>query len=134
MILVDTSVWIDSFQNKDTMQVKILKELIKSRDEEICTCATIIQEVLQGVREDSKFESLRLQFLNMVIFTADQVQVAIEAASLYRLVRKKGVTIKKPNDCIIAWYAINNKVKLLHNNSDFDLIAEHTELKVVRLK
>ena len=132
--MVDTSVWIDSFQNKDTMQVKILKELIKSRDEEICTCATIIQEVLQGVREDSKFESLRLQFLNMVIFTADQVQVAIEAASLYRLVRKKGVTIKKPNDCIIAWYAINNKVKLLHNNSDFDLIAEHTELKVVRLK
>lgn len=134
MILVDTSVWIDSFQNKDTMQVKILKELIKSRDEEICTCATIIQEVLQGVREDSKFESLRLQFLNMVIFTADQVQVAMEAASLYRLVRKKGVTIKKPNDCFIAWYAINNKVKLLHNNSDFDLIAEHTELKVVRLK
>ena len=116
------------------MQVKILKELIKSRDEEICTCATIIQEVLQGVREDSKFESLRLQFLNMVIFTADQVQVAIEAASLYRLVRKKGVTIKKPNDCIIAWYAINNKVKLLHNAADFDLIAEHTELKVVRLK
>ena len=70
----------------------------------------------------------------MAIFTADQVQVAIEAAQLYRAIRKKGVTIRKPKDCIIAWYAIANNVKLLHNDCDFDLIAQYTELRVVALQ
>ena len=134
MTLVDTSVWIDALQNKDTIQVKILKGLVRSQEAEISTCPTIIQEVLQGLRADSKFESLKSQFLNMAIFTADQVQVAIEAAQLYRSLRKKGVTIRKPNDCIIAWYAIANNVKLLHNDADFDLIAQHTELRVVALQ
>ncbi len=131
MILVDSSVWIDAIKERDTKQARLFKDLIRSPEAEIYTCPTIIQEVLQGVRDDDKYQSLKSQFLAMIILTADQVQSAIGAAELYRSLRKKGVTIRKPNDCIIAWYAMQNKVKLLHSGADFELIARHTPLELV---
>jgi predicted nucleic acid-binding protein len=133
-MLVDSSVWIDAIRNKATRQTHLLKESIKSPHVEILTCAMIIQEVLQGVKKDSQFDALKSQFLNLIILTADQTQVAIEAAQLYRSLRKRGVTIRKPMDCLIAWFAINNNVELLHSDSDFDLIARYTELKIVSLQ
>ncbi len=130
-ILADTSVWIDSLHNKDLPHVWALKESLK--DANVCCCPTIVQEVLQGIRDDLSYQLLKEQFLQLEIFISEQLYMAIETAQLYRYLRKKGVTIRKPNDCIIAWYAINNKVKLLHSDSDFDLIAQHTELKIVKL-
>ena len=51
--------------------------------------------------------------------------------SLYRSVRKKGVTIRKSNDCLIAYFAISCKAVLLHNDGDFDKIAKHSSLKTL---
>ncbi len=66
-----------------------------------------------------------VNFLNL-----DGYFVAEEAAKIYRTLRKKGITIRKPNDCIIAFYAIHFNLKLVHNDSDFDKIAKHTKLKI----
>ncbi|TAG59706.1 MAG: hypothetical protein EAZ26_14390 [Runella slithyformis] len=55
---------------------------------------------------------------------------AINAAQLYRGLRKKGVTIRKPNDCLIAYYALHFNIELCHNDVDFDLIAAHNNLKI----
>ena len=52
------------------------------------------------------------------------------AAQLYRQLRKKGVTIRKPNDCLIAAYALHFDLELCHNDVDFDQIAAHTDLKI----
>lgn len=60
----------------------------------------------------------------------DPVEAAIEAASLFRFLRKKGVTIRKPNDCLIAHYAIFYDVPILHSDVDFDQIARHTALRI----
>ena len=130
-ILVDTSVWIDSLHNKDLSHVWALKEGLKEAN--VSCCPIIVQEVLQGIRNDLTYQLVKEQFLQLEIFVSEQLHVAIEAAQLYRYLRKKGVTIRKPNDCIIAWYAINNNVKLLHSDADFDLIAQHTKLKIVKL-
>lgn len=130
-ILVDTSVWVDSLNARDLPHVWALKENLRNGN--VCYCPTIVQEVLQGIKDDNAFQLVKEQFLELEIFTYDQLHVAIEAAELYRLARKKGITIRKPNDCIIAWYAIKNNVKLLHSDSDFDLIARYTKLKVVKL-
>jgi predicted nucleic acid-binding protein len=54
MILVDSSVWIDALKERDTKQARLFKDIIRSPEAEICTCPTIIQEVLQGVRDDDK--------------------------------------------------------------------------------
>lgn len=41
---------------------------------------------------------------------------------------KKGITIRKPVDCIIASVAIENKIPLLHNDRDFNEIYRYSKL------
>lgn len=55
-------------------------------------------------------------------------EAAYEAAKIYQSLRSKGITIRKPNDCIIAYYAINFNCELVQNDSDFDLIAKEYPL------
>jgi predicted nucleic acid-binding protein len=131
-ILVDSSVWIDFLNNRDTPQVSLLENHLASST--VSSCPQIVQEVLQGLRSDADYLEAKEMLLSLEIFTAEPLYVAIDAAQLYRSLRKKGVTIRKSADCIIAWHAIRNNIKLLHNDSDFDLIAQHTELKLVALK
>jgi predicted nucleic acid-binding protein len=57
------------------------------------------------------------------------IQAAVGSADLYRSLRKKGLTIRKCNDCLIAFYAIEFSTALVHSDSDFDLISKHTKLK-----
>ncbi|MFM7486247.1 MAG: PIN domain-containing protein, partial [Cytophagales bacterium] len=78
-------------------------------------------------------ESVKDLLMTCQFLQLDAYYVAENAASIYRLLRAKGVTIRKPNDCIIAFYAIQFKLELVHNDADFDKIAKHTSLKT-RLK
>jgi predicted nucleic acid-binding protein len=69
-----------------------------------------------------------------IILNATELQTHTQwAADLYRDLRKRGATIQKANDCLIAHYALLADMTLLHTDSDFDLIANHTELKASRL-
>lgn len=131
-ILVDTSVWIDwlSKTSRVTNQTKRLAVYLGQKMP-IYTTAIILQEVLQGVREDSEYEKVKEVLLNLSMLLLDPVEVAISAAELYRMLRKKGVTVRKPNDCLIAHYAIFYDIPLLHSDVDFDQIARHTPLQSV---
>jgi hypothetical protein len=100
------------------------------QDNLVCVCPVIIQEVLQGIREDADFEALKEDFKALRILQLEATEVAVAAARLYRALRKKGVTIRKPNDCLIAAYAIHFNVELCHNDVDFDHIAAYTDLKI----
>jgi predicted nucleic acid-binding protein len=57
--------------------------------------------------------------------------MAEQAATIYRLLRAKGVTIRKSNDCLIAAYAIEAGLPVAHLDRDFDRIARHTDLAVI---
>ena len=123
-IIVDTSVWIDFFNGGESEQVKILVEYIQE-DEPIYLCPTIIQEVLQGIRNDNKYRKVRDNILCFNILNDDSLEMALGAANIYRKLRKKGVTIRKSNDCLIAKYAYKYNLKTLHKDRDFDLIVQH---------
>ena len=126
--LYDTSVWIDYRKGVFSAQTDQLDQDLL--DGMICICPVIIQEILQGIRIDSDFNQLKKDFQVLQILVTDPVKAAIDAAIIYRNLRKKGVTIRKSNDCLIAAYALHFDVELCHNDSDFDLIAAHTALKV----
>jgi predicted nucleic acid-binding protein len=51
------------------------------------------------------------------------------AAEIYRNLRVRGITIRSPNDCLIAASAILNGIELLHADRDFDYIADITNLQ-----
>lgn len=98
--------------------------------QQVMIMPVILQEVLQGIREDSRFDRIKDDLLACTMLLLDPVESAIEAASLFRFLRKKGITIRKPNDCLIAHYAIFYTIPVLHNDVDFDQIARHTALRI----
>lgn len=101
------------------------------RDETICLSPTILQEILQGIKSDKQYERIYELLFGYTILISDPLKSAIEAAQLYRNLRKKGVTIRKSSDCLIAWYAISHNVMLLHNDKDFEVMATHTSLQLI---
>ncbi|QKZ12494.1 PIN domain nuclease [Spirosoma sp. KUDC1026] len=133
-LLVDTSVWIDWLNKKrvDTWQTALLDRYFL-RQKPVFITAIVLQEVLQGIWEDTLYEDVKHVLSDMIMLTLDPVEAAIGAADLYRSLRKKGVTIRKPNDCLIAYYALMHGLPVLHNDVDFDQIARYTTLRVVDL-
>ena len=130
-VLVDTSVWIDFF-NENTMSAtsEVLQKLIENNDV-IYICPTIYQEILQGIRDDNTFKEIKniLQIFNMLKFNI--MEVTDTAIEIYRKLRKFGITIRKSNDCLIAAYAILGNLHLLHKDRDFDKMTTHIKLKIV---
>ena len=90
----------------------------------------IVQEVLQGVKSDSQYRDIKSHFYTLPSLPEPTFETYTTAAQLYRSLRKKGVTIRKANDCLIACYAIHFSLELCHNDSDFDLISENSSLKI----
>lgn len=123
-IIADTSVWINFFKGVESREVSVLTTYIQS-DKRVFLCPTIIQEVLQGIPSDKQFKEIKDYLLAFDILNDDGIELAISAANLYRSMRKKGVTIRKSNDCLIAQYAIRHSLKILHQDRDFDLILDN---------
>ncbi|MDR3575066.1 MAG: PIN domain nuclease [Anaerolineaceae bacterium] len=127
-LIFDTSVWIDFLKNKRNPETDLLTSYIE-QDEQVLLIPTILQEVLQGIREDKQYAHVREIFSYFTVLQIPPVQAAIGAAELYRGLRKKGLTIRKSNDCLIAFYAIEFSTPLVHLDIDFELICKHSKLK-----
>jgi len=128
MVLVDTTVWIDFFADRDEPHVATLQELIEN-EEDIFLCGVILAEVLQGIQSDTEFFKTK-EYLGDLIFLPMRQATFLRAAEVYRSLRKKGITIRKPVDCMIASVAIEYDIQLLHNDRDFDHIAKYSSLRV----
>lgn len=128
MVLVDTTVWIDFFADRSAPHVAMLQEAIES-EEDLSLCGIILSEVLQGIRSDSDFIKTK-EYLGDLILLPLRYPTFVRAAEIYRSLRKKGITIRKPVDCMIASVAIEYDIHLLHNDRDFNHIAKHSKLRV----
>ena len=123
MILVDSSVWIDFFKGSNTDPVQILERLLQE-EEDLSLSDYILTEVLQGFKKDTDFERARKYFLLFPIYSLSSPDSYIQAARIYRLCRQRGITIRNTMDCLIAQTALENDLVLLHDDSDFDRLAE----------
>ncbi len=129
MMLFDSSVWINYSIGKINDQTDLL-DLYLERNVQVYICPQVLQEVLQGVRNQTEYEKLKATLLEMHFLQLDPYFVAENAANIYRSLRVKGITLNKPNDCAIAFYAIHFNMPLVHNDKDFTQIAAHTKLKI----
>ena len=171
MILVDTSVFIDFFNGKNSKLSEILIKSIET-SEDICTCGLIMTEILQGIRLDKEYDRIR-NILSGLLYLPITKNIFIHASSIYRTIRKHGgapptgvggpknylrlrepkdtcatsrsrrpptksgafcvvgKTIRSPIDCIIAAICIEHEIELLHNDKDFNNIAQYTSLRVI---
>ena len=130
IVIVDTTVWIDFFAGQEPLHVAALESLVRNKDD-ICICGVILTEVLQGIRQEKEYNETKKRF-DSFIFLPMTRATFIKAADIYRSLRRKGITIRKPIDCMIASVAIENNIQLLHNDRDFDPIEKHFSLKTVK--
>ena len=124
-ILVDTSVWIDFFNDVENPQVHCLVKLLQGG--RVATCPVILMEVLQGIRADNAYKKTESYFSSLASYSISD-QLFIDSAMLYRRARKKGITIGKSVDCLIAVTAIHYALPLLHRDHDFDAIEKCSRL------
>ena len=123
MILIDSSVWIDWLRGADTGAVRFVQQ--REGSEELALTHMVYLEVLQGIRLDRQFALTRDVLAAQTLLTPRHATETHEAAAqLYRSARKKGLTIRKSSDCLIAAIAIEHDALLVHNDRDFLALAQ----------
>ncbi len=129
MLVVDTSVWVDYFNGVENPQTDFLNTVLDKTP--VLIGDLILAEVLQGFRHDPDFEKVRRAMGKYMQANMVGPVLAVQSARNYRFLRKKGVTVRKTIDSLIATFCIENDHELLHNDSDFDGYEEHLGLRVV---
>ncbi|MFA5802676.1 MAG: PIN domain nuclease [Thermoleophilia bacterium] len=129
MILVDSSVWIDYFNGRKTAGTDWLDAALGS--EQLVTGDIILTEVLQGFQSDKDFNTAKKLLLTFPVMEMGGQEMAIKSAMSYRLLRKKGVTVRKTIDVMIGTFCIHNHILLLHSDRDFDPMEKYLKLRTV---
>jgi predicted nucleic acid-binding protein len=124
MILVDTSVLIDYLRGSNAAHCDKFNSVIAMNIPYGIT-VHVYQELLQGCLTEKDFVSLK-DYLDTVTFYSERGgrETYARAAFLYYQCRRKGITVRSSTDCLIVQIAIENGLKLLHNDRDFDHIAK----------
>jgi predicted nucleic acid-binding protein len=129
MLVVDSTVWIDYFNGLENPQTDYLDSILDKTP--ILIGDLILAEVLQGFRRDPDFEKARRTLGKFLQVEMVSPALALQSARNYRLLRQKGVTVRKTIDSLIATYCIENDHELLHNDSDFDGYEKYLGLRVI---
>ena len=125
MLIVDTSVWVETFRKTEPLDLEALVDF-----DSIVTCLPVIQEVLQGFRNESAFRTAREAMLNLPVVDDPLERDVVESAvDLYRTARRRGITVRSSIDCLVAASAIRHDLEVLHRDRDYPLLARVSGLR-----
>jgi hypothetical protein len=126
VIVVDSSVWIDFLNGRNAPHVERLRAILGA--DEIIVGDLMLCEVLQGLESERAARDVEalLRRFDVVAMVGDANAVA--AARNFRSLRRRGITIRKTIDMLIGTWCIENRMPLLHNDSDFRPMVRHLGL------
>lgn len=125
MVLVDSSIWVEIFRRQSRLTLASVADL-----EEVVTCLPVVQEVLQGFRDERAFRIAReAVFALPIVESPLRSGVFEEAVDLYRAARRAAFTVRSGVDCLIAACALRHGLCVAHHDCDFDAIAEVSPLR-----
>jgi predicted nucleic acid-binding protein len=130
VVVVDTTVWVDYFNGVDSPQVDRLDRLLGERI--LLIGDLVLAELLQGFSSDAQAQQALELFEPLEFVSMAGREVAIESARNYRRLRRKGVTVRKTMDMLIGTFCLMHDHELLHDDRDFDVMARHLGLRVIR--
>jgi len=131
MILVGSSVWIDYFNGVRTPQTGWLDAALGQ--EVLAMGDIILTEVLQGFWRDTDYKRARRLLLRFPVFEMWGQEIALKSAEHYRFLRKKGITVRKTVDVVIATFCIRHDIPLLHDDRDFMPLEKYFNLRAVEI-
>ncbi|MGH7893117.1 MAG: type II toxin-antitoxin system VapC family toxin, partial [Candidatus Binatia bacterium] len=123
--LVDSSAWIEVFRKAKPLDLSAYVAF-----DDIVTCLPVIQEVLQGFRDERAYRGAREAMFSLPLVESPMRADLIEdAVGLYRAARRQGVTIRSSVDCLIAACAIRHDLEVLHRDRDYTQISRVSALR-----
>ena len=130
MILIDTSVWLFALKRDfhPLIKGKVEKLLLT---EKVAINGMIQLELLGGVKSEKEYDRL-FQRLNFLYHIEAGRSLWDRASKLAFELKQKGTTVPY-GDIFIAASALKESALLVHADSHFDLIADHSDLKVESL-
>jgi predicted nucleic acid-binding protein len=131
MLLIDTSVWISVFRDR-TGKVRQQLEAVIADRQVLLTRFTQL-ELLQGSLNENEWA-----LLSSYLETQDYIEPTTKswelAARIYYDLRRRGLTVRIPIDCCIAQASLEHNLLLIHNDRDFDTIAQVRSLQHLRFQ
>lgn len=91
----------------------------------------VLAEVLQGARDDLHAARIEGELRGFHVVAMVTPDLAIAAARNYRLLRHRGVTVRRTIDMLIATFCLVQGWPLLHRDRDFDAMERHLGLAVL---
>jgi len=130
MILVDTSVFINYLRKSDNEKTEQFNEIL-DKGIPFGINYFIYQELLQGCRTERDYKKLKTYLDVQKFYEVKKGRESYaHAARIYSELSKKGITVRSTIDCLIAQMVIEHELYLLHDDTDFDRIAEFFPLKM----
>ena len=128
MIVVDSSVWIGQLRSQNSAAVARLAEIASPA--RIIVGDLILMEVLRGARDERHADRLERSLRRFRVERMVDEATALAAARHSRFLRGRGIAIRKTIDLLIASFCIERDYSLLHQDRDFDLMAQHLPLSL----
>lgn len=129
MIVVHSSVWIDHFNGTASSASEKLHALLGVESLAVGDC--ILAEVLQGFRKDADYRVAKKLMTSLTVFDMLGQRSAIRCADNFRALRKRGITVRRTVDVVIASFCIQRNLPLLFQDRDFLPFVEHLGLRSV---
>lgn len=129
MVVVDSGVWIDFFNDVAGTATETLDRLLRDGEIRIVVPDLVLYEVLRGFRHERELRQARLLMQSLDVEASVGPAVALEAAQHYRSLRAAGVTVRSAIDVLVAAFCIENGYALLHRDRDFDGFEQHRGLR-----
>jgi hypothetical protein len=131
VILVDTSVLVDFLTGETTPATRYLDRLV-AEEAPFYLTSIVIQEVLQGARDEAEWRKLRAYLVSQLrVDPRQSFRTHLEAARIYFDCRRRGLTVRSTIDCLIAQIALEHDLAVLQADRDFDAIREVRRLRVL---
>jgi predicted nucleic acid-binding protein len=129
VFLADSSAWIDVLRGRFSREAALLRQAVKA-DDQVCLCGPVMQEVLQGIQDETECREQRRNLMQYRLFETTRWTFD-RAAWLYRLLRRKGLTVNS-YDTVIAAVCLEQGVPLLTcDRKDFGPLSRHAGLKLL---
>ncbi|PJK10239.1 VapC toxin family PIN domain ribonuclease [Lysobacteraceae bacterium NML120232] len=130
MLVVDSSVWIDFFNGRDTAGRLELRRLLDDGHTRLVVPDLVLYEVLRGFRDERAMRQAKRLLQTLSVESCGGEEIVLAAAEHYRQLRSRGITIRSAVDVLVAAFCIENNYLLLHSDRDYDALAVYRGLRV----
>jgi len=129
MVIVDTSAWVEYLRGGTARTVSKVDQCL---EQDLVGIGDLIYcEVMQGIGASRQRGQVSSLLLSLPHFEMAGFGIAEKSAANYRLLRSKGVTVRKTIDVLIGTFCAEHGFHIVHHDSDFNLMAKHIGLDIL---